>query len=910
MATIYIDNKPYQANEKQNLLHACLSLGFNIPYFCWHPAMNSVGACRQCAVKEFKDENDKRGKIVMSCMTAVRDGLRISIDDPEVKEFRARVIEWLMTNHPHDCPVCDEGGECHLQDMTVMTGHVYRRFRFRKRTYVNQDLGPFVNHEMNRCIQCYRCVRFYNEYADGRDFGVFACHNHVYFGRHKDGVLESKFSGNLVEVCPTGVFTDKTLKRHYTRKWDLQTAPSICPHCGMGCNTIPGERYGTLRRIRTRYSGQVNGYFICDRGRYGYEFVNSPERIKDPLRRVSGEGAGPGKYAPFEKGTALGAIKDVLNVSRGVMGIGSPRASLEANFALKKLVGAENFFLGIPDADYRILSLVLDIYTKGSARTPTLDEVESSDAILILGEDVSSTAPRLALAIRQAVKRKSFEAAGGMTIPYWDDKAVRIAAGGRRNPLFILSCSHTGLDDMAKERYFAAPDDLARLAFAFASRIDTGAPGPEGMSPDFKDLTARICGALESSKNPLIVCGAGAKNEGLVQGAANLAWALRKQGKSAFLSFVLPGANELGLGIIGGRPVADALKAIGEQKADTVIALENDLYRSLDKKNADTLLSAKFSITLDQISNETTKKSWAVLPAASFAESEGTYVNFEGRAQRFYKVFVQGGGTEESWKWLRDIMLEAGRPEASNWDTLDGILRDMANEIPVLAPITGIAPPETFRIAGMKVPRQPHRYSGRTAMHADKSLLEPKPPEDRDSALSFSMEGYAGVPPPALIQRFWAPGWNSVQALNKFQSEVGGPLRGGDPGKRLFEPGPGASPAYFAQVPPGFQPRKDEWLLLPVYHIFGSEELSMHAPGIASLAPDPYIALSEQDRLQLGKQEGEYMEVGIGETSYSLPVKPVRELPEGIALMPSGLPGLSGIGFPVWIKKPGKGARR
>ena len=249
MATIYIDNIPYEVEDGQNLLTACLSLGFNIPYFCWHPALHAVGSCRLCAVKQFRDEKDTRGFLVLSCMCDAADGTRISIDDPEARQFRAGVIEWLMTNHPHDCPVCDEGGECHLQDMTVMTGHTYRRYRFKKRTYRNQDLGPFINHEMNRCIQCYRCVRFYRDYAGGRDFNVFGMHNHLYFGRAEEGVLENEFSGNLVEVCPTGVFTDKTLKKHYARKWDLQTAPSVCVHCGLGCNTIPGERYGSLRRI-------------------------------------------------------------------------------------------------------------------------------------------------------------------------------------------------------------------------------------------------------------------------------------------------------------------------------------------------------------------------------------------------------------------------------------------------------------------------------------------------------------------------------------------------------------------------------------------------------------------------------------------------------------------------------------
>ena len=228
MATIHVDGKEYEVNGADNLLEACLSLGLDIPYFCWHPALGSVGACRQCAVKQYQNAEDTRGRLVMSCMTPASDGTFISIDDEEAKQFRESVVEWLMTNHPHDCPVCEEGGNCHLQDMTVMTGHSFRRYRFTKRTHRNQDLGPFISHEMNRCIACYRCVRYYKDYADGTDLGVYGAHDNVYFGRPEDGTLESEFSGNLVEICPTGVFTDKTHSERYNRKWDMQFAPSIC----------------------------------------------------------------------------------------------------------------------------------------------------------------------------------------------------------------------------------------------------------------------------------------------------------------------------------------------------------------------------------------------------------------------------------------------------------------------------------------------------------------------------------------------------------------------------------------------------------------------------------------------------------------------------------------------------------
>src|SRR5208282_39660 len=146
MATVYIDNKPYQMDPEENLLHGCLSQGLNLPYFCWHPALGSVGACRQCAVKQFRNEQDTAGKLVMACMTPVADGIRISIADPEAAGFRSAVVQGLMQNHPHYCSVCDEGGECHLQDMTVMTGHRSRTYTFGKRTFRNQYLGPLVHH--------------------------------------------------------------------------------------------------------------------------------------------------------------------------------------------------------------------------------------------------------------------------------------------------------------------------------------------------------------------------------------------------------------------------------------------------------------------------------------------------------------------------------------------------------------------------------------------------------------------------------------------------------------------------------------------------------------------------------------------------------------------------------------------
>lgn len=904
MATIYIDNQPYEFADGHNLLHVSLSLGFNLPYFCWHPAMGSVGACRLCAVKQLRDENDTKGKLVMACMTPAANNTRISIKDDEAQTFRRSVIEWLMINHPHDCPVCDEGGECHLQDMTYMTGHTYREYRFKKRTYRNQYLGPFVNHEMNRCIQCYRCVRYYRDYAGGDDLQVFSAHDHVYFGRHEDGVLQSEFSGNLVEICPTGVFTDRTQQEHYTRKWDLQTAPSICVHCSVGCNTIPGERYGTLRRIRNRYNGEVNRYFLCDRGRYGYEFVNGEDRIRQPLLRTA-TSAIP---TPLSKSDTLRHLASILANSAGVVGIGSPRASLEANFALRTLVGPERFCVGVAEPEQRLVRQMIDILQTGPAHSPSLHDIEQTDAVFILGEDVNNTAPILALALRQGMRQEPLHLAEDLKIPDWQDHSVRDAMQAAFGPCFIATPAATRLDGSATKTYSAAPDDIARLGFAVAHALNPAAPAVNDLRDDLRTLAGQIAQALQAAKHPLIVSGSSLGSASIVQAAANVAWALCNGERTAELSYVFPSSNSFGLGLMSEQSLEMVTATLQDGSSDTLIILENDLYRQADPATVDALLrKAQHVIVLDAVPTATTANAELVLPAATFAEGDGTLVNNEGRAQRFYQVFLPAGEVQESWRWLADVMAVTTPSDGSvhsgeRWLGLDDVTAALVQAFPVFQPVPEIAPPASFRIAGEKIARQPHRYSGRTAMYANITLVEPKPPEDVDAPFNFSMEGYQGEPPAALIREFWAPGWNSVQSVNKFQSEVNGPLHGGDPGRRLVEPNRTAQVTYFATVPDAFAQRQGEWLVTPLYHVFGSEELSVRSPGIAELAPKPYLALHPADAAQLQAEEGALLTVTLQDTTLQLPIQLTPSVSRGTVGLPIGLPGLLSVRLPQWSR--------
>ncbi len=900
MNQIYVDNQAFEADPKQNLLHACLSHGLNLEYFCWHPALGSVGACRQCAVKQFKDENDQQGKIVMACMTPAVEGTRISIDDPEAVQFRAAVIEGLMLNHPHDCPVCDEGGECHLQDMTVMSGHNYRDSEFPKRTFRNQYLGPLINHEMNRCIQCYRCVRYYREYSGGDDLNSYLLHDTVFFGRHEDGVLQNEFSGNLVEVCPTGVFTDKTLKQHYTRKWDLQMAPSVCVHCGLGCNITAGERYGTLRRVVNRYNHAVNGYFLCDRGRFGYEFVNSERRIRQPQLRRDG---GPASVSHKEAVEHLGAL---LSAGGRVIGIGSPRASLEANFALRTLVGAEHFHAGVADQELRLLTLMRRILEAGPARSASLHEVERSDAVLVLGEDVTNVAPRMALSLRQSVRQQPMRIAQRLNIPLFLDYAVREAVQDEKGPLFLATPHATRLDDVAAKTYRAAPDDLARLGFAVARALDPAAPDVPDLSSEARTLAEAIAQALREAERPLVIAGPSCGHEGVIQAAANVARALCRGGRPAQLSFTTPECNSLGLALLDAAPLGEAFQAAADDSPLTVVILENDLYRRAPGPQVDAFLdAARQVVVLDHLTTAATAKAALVLPAASFAESDGTFVNHEGRAQRFLQVFVPAGDIQESWRWLRDGMVAAGRREAAAWQVLDDVMGTMSGALPGLTKVAEAAPGASFRLAGQKIARQPHRASGRTAVLANISVTEPKPPEDPDSPLAFSMEGSPNQPPPSLTPYFWAPGWNSIQSANKFQSEVGGPLKGGDAGVRLIEPPQtGATPspdgAYFDAVPAGFAPRAAELLFVPLYHIFGSEEMSAAAPAIAELSRAPYAALHPADAGRLGLNPGDQITVNLSGSEFRLPLEVRDDLPAGVAGLAVGGAPVLGLSLPGW----------
>jgi NADH-quinone oxidoreductase subunit G len=867
MAKISVDGIEYEVNPANNLLQECLSQGLDLPYFCWHPCMGSVGACRQCAVKQYRNADDKTGTVVMACMTPASDGSIISIKDQQATDFRSHVIESLMISHPHDCPVCEEGGECHLQDMTQMSGHNYRRYDFKKVTHRNQNLGPFINHEMNRCIACYRCVRFYDDYAGGTDLAVLGSHHHVYFGRHEEGTLENEFSGNLVEVCPTGVFTDKTFSAHYTRKWDLQTAPSICGGCGAGCNTTPGERYGTLRRIVNRYHHDLNGYFLCDRGRFGYDANNSIERIVSPLYRHALTDSERKTLTALESARQLDAM-----TSGEVIGIGSPRASLESNIALRQRVGPQNFFSGMSDAQLGCAAEVIALLREPGLHCPDIRSLEHSDCVLVVNEDVTNTSARLALALRQATRNAAAAMAQGARIPLWQDAAVRELAQHTRSPLIILSPQGTRLDDVASETFLGTSQQQITLLEAIAHIVDADYPAPTASS-EVDTQAASIAKTLCGASRPSIVSGISAEDLELIRATGNLARALREYRQrqseanpSVDLCFAMPEANTLGLALLleeGGGSLTSALSILQSRKVDAAIVLENDLYRRAGTELVDAALAGNTPlIVIDQLHNAFNAKAHLLLPAASMAEQGGTWVNYEARAQHSYQVFQPEGAIRAAYEWLAPSDLIQG--PSIHGDTL---LQEIAGESVTFAPLLDLLNARTGIAAHMKSPRQSHRYSGRTAMHANVHVHETKQAQDPHSPLSFSMEGLLLQKDASLMSAAWAPAWNSNQAISKFQEEINGELKQGNKGVHLL-------PRNGAQRPYNKVEHRPEPSIATYFieHLFGSEEISAASPAIQARAVPAYVCISKGLAQSLGVQQHGLVRISVNHHSVDLPV--------------------------------------
>jgi len=655
MPKLIIDDRKIEVAPGIKVIAAAEQAGIMIPRFCYHPALGSIGACRMCAVKFL--EGPVRG-LQMSCMIEARDGMVVSSTDDEAVDFRRFVIELLMLNHPHDCPVCDEGGHCLLQDETISGGHAMRRYMGKKRTHRDQYLGELVQHEMNRCIQCYRCKRFYQDFCGYRDFGVMGIASRIYFGRYTDGPLENPFSGNLIDICPTGVLTDKPA-RFKGRRWDFQRTPSLCINCSLGCSIVVSARYRELIRVEARYNEDINGHFICDRGRFGFISANHPDRLRQAC--ISGN------VATYKDALQTAADR-LISISQAsgpdaIACMASSRSSVETQLCLKFLAQA----LGWRGPGYFMDQMLQDKVSEAVGRLDpdlaiSLRQVEHADAILVLGADPIREAPMLALAMRQAQR-------AGARIAVLDPRPVSLPFEFMHWPLTSDNLA-SALREMLN---FALP----KTADEFMEKN----PHPES-DADFRD-TSEIQRTLETmlqkSQRPVIVCGTHIVDLSVIIAAADLAHHLQTGNKRTGLFYVLSGANAYGAAMAsaGAEPFSEILSAIENEKIKALLLAETDfLYHFPDPERVKNALGKlDLLVVMDYLPNRTIgfigqtpttmgapALMQVIFPTLTHFETQAGFINQEGRLQQATPVHVNGmplsqltGGKHPPREFRKDI---------------------------------------------------------------------------------------------------------------------------------------------------------------------------------------------------------------------------------------------------------------
>jgi NADH-quinone oxidoreductase subunit G len=646
MVEIELDGKKVSVLEGSVVMHAADAAGVYVPHFCYHKKLSIAANCRMCLV-----DIEKAPKPMPACATPVTQGMVVRTKSDKALKAQQSVMEFLLINHPLDCPICDQGGECQLQDLAVGYGGSASRYAEEKRVVFPKDVGPLVSmEEMSRCIHCTRCVRFGQEVAGVMELGMIHRGEHSEITTVTGGTIDSELSGNMIDICPVGALTSKPF-RYSARTWELSRRKSVSPHDSLGANLIVQVKSGKVMRVVPLENEDVNECWIADRDRFSYEAVNSEQRLTRPMIKQGGQ------WREVDWNTALGYVADGLKRVKaefgtdGIGAIGSAHSTVEELHLLAKLVrglGSESVDVRSRHADFA------NVAPAGRARWlgTSVAALSHLDRALVIGSFLRKDHPLLAQRLRQAARRGA---------------QVHSLHAVHDDWLMPLGTRLTA----APARWLHA---LAEVAAAVAQAKGVDAPSAVLGAAASAEAQAIATSLLGGERKAVLLGNSAVQHPQAGALLALASWIAEHTGAS--VGYLGEAANSVGAQLVGALPGPGGLNAgqmLGQPMKALLLLGTEPLLDAADPATARMALAASgLVVAMTPFKDAVTEHADVLLPITPFTETAGSFVNTEGRLQGFHGVVKPLGEARPAWKVLRVL---------GNLLELDGFSQDSAEDV-------------------------------------------------------------------------------------------------------------------------------------------------------------------------------------------------------------------------------------
>ena len=628
-----INGRTVKAEPGRLLIDVAEEMGIFVPRFCYHPGMKSVAVCRMCLVQV-----EGQGKLLPACATPVAEGMNVNTSTEEPASAQEDMLEFLLINHPLDCPICDRAGECPLQDQTYRHGPGSTRYVEEKRTYEKAlEISNLVVLDRERCVLCWRCVRFSDEIAGDRFIQLVDRGDGTQILNFHDDPFDSYFSGNTIQICPVGALTSKPY-RFVSRPWDLETAPSVCNYCSVGCPITNEAREGSMVRCQALPNERVNDFWICDKGRFGYHHVDSKDRLETPLVRGDSD-----EFAPESWGVAVDAIAAATK-DKKVGVIAGGHLTTEDAYAISKLARGP---LGTADIDSRIQDAGAPYELALAAgpvagSTATIENLKAAKTIVWVGPDPKETLPVLYLHLHTTVREGDCK-------------------------LVVLSPRTTSLDVFAGKVIRTGPDNdgLADLKAELGDGDAVFCWSPSSIGRDDEAFVRSYFELATQSGAKLLVCPPHAGSQGMIDMGVHPAL------DSGYRPVATPG-----------RDTRSILQAAADGELDALFIFGADVVADFPDAGLArrALESNVFTVVVELFPTETALLADVVLPSVAYAEREGTFTNLERRLQKLEKLKQAPGAALEPWKACQLIARALG--EDWGWTGFGELWDDLRASVP------------------------------------------------------------------------------------------------------------------------------------------------------------------------------------------------------------------------------------